>query len=173
MEKTRNVQFDKEVSLKLYIRLVLRKWLLKEKNTIKETLLWFVLEQLEMCPGTSPIRSSILWRCKLICKERASTENVTKRAPLWENSWVGCFFKDHYTEATPVWGGRLHFQLAAEPGSTVYSDLTGKNDTRMGCQRGLCQGSWGHWSQTMYSNIRVSAKKHQELTHEAVRVKCK
>lgn len=38
MEKTRNVEFDKEVSLKLYIGLVLRKWLLKEKNTIKETL---------------------------------------------------------------------------------------------------------------------------------------
>lgn len=34
----------------------------------------------------------------------------------------------------------------------------------MGYQRGLCQGSWGHWSQTTYSNIRVSAKKHQELT---------
>lgn len=173
MEKTRNVEFDKEVSLKLYIGLVLRKWLLKEKNTIKETLLWSALEQLEMCPGTSPIRSSIWWRWKLICKERASAENVTKRAPLWENSWVGCFFKDHHIEATPVWGGRLHFQLAAEPGSTVClygTDLTGKNDTRMGYQRGLCQGSWGHWSQTTYSNIRVSAKKHQELT---VKVKCK
>lgn len=102
---------------------MLRKWLLKEKNTIKETLLWSALEQLELCPGTSPIRSSILWRWKLICKERASAENVTKRAPLWENSWVGCFFKDHHIEATPVWGGRLHFQLAAEPGSTVYMVL--------------------------------------------------
>lgn len=40
MEKTRNVEFDEDVSLKLYIR----KWLLKEKNTIKETLWLSALE---------------------------------------------------------------------------------------------------------------------------------
>lgn len=164
MEKTRNVEFDK-ASLKLYIRPVLRKWLLKEKNTIKETLWWSALEQLERCPGTLPIRSSILWKCKLTCKERASTENVTKMAPLRENSWVGYFFKDHHIEATPVCGGRLHFQLAAEPGSTVYLVLVLQARMTQGWGiREVCTKVPEATEARQRTAISVSAKKHQELT---------
>lgn len=136
------MEFDKEVSLKLYIGLVLRKWLLKEKNTIEDTLLWSALEQLEMCPGTHPSEVPFGEDENSFVRRELQLRILPKGLPVGEQ------LSRMFLQGPPHRGySCLRRQATFSASSRTWqhclygTDLTGKNDTRMGYQRGLCQGS--------------------------------